>query len=586
MKVCPSCGLKYPDQHERCFVDKAVLEKVPDPRIGSVLKGRYMIEQQLGEGGMAIVYRARNTLVDRPIAVKIMNPHLAKDPMLRERFRREAKNAAAVAHPNIIEIYDHGETEDGTAFVVMELLDGMPLDQLIETKGPLPVTQVAAIGVQAARGLARAHDFGVIHRDLKPENIFLQRHADGKNATVKLLDFGIARSMQDPRLTNSGEIFGTPQYLAPERVMTIDAGAPADLYALGVILFEMATGRLPFKADDIPSWLIKHMQEQPPPPSQLVPDIPPKLDQLILALLAKKPEERPVDAHAVVKALSELAPEDAHEFPPEAPPQGRGAQPVAATLPPTSLERWVQRSAVFAEMMRRAYPAGSAPPQLHDALSEITVVINRLHELRSEGLKEQRKLEQLEAEANAARERLGRAVHVLAEDLSRGREAHRNALRDVAPYFEAEKTAKEAYESAHQRLISLGGGALVSEPTRDIVAAARDMADGLDRWLLSLGSAQNAGRWVDSKQREITDLEFQLEALRAQLDRNESGYEASRMASEESLLGNSQEVSALEAHLTWLSSSFVEPLRERRDLGDLFQRLEVEGTPAAGIARA
>jgi serine/threonine protein kinase len=585
MKVCPTCNLKYPDQHDKCFVDKSVLQPMPDPRIGALLKGRYQIEAPLGEGGMAMVYRARNTLVDRPVAVKVMNTHLASDAALKERFRREAKNAASVAHPNIIDIYDYGETDDGTPFVVMELLDGVALNELLE-RGPMPASQVAMIAVQVARGLARAHDFGVIHRDLKPENIFCCRGADGKIGATKLLDFGIARSMHDPRLTSSGEIFGTPQYLAPERVTTIDAGAPADLYALGVILFEMLTGRLPFQADDIPGYLIKHIQDPPPIPSQLVPDVPRRLEELILSLLAKKPEERPVDAHAVVKVLTELAPQAANELgPPMSPTSSTVRPPSAPTLPPTTLERWAHRSTVFEQMLDRAYPRGTAPPVLISSLTEIRNIIARLHELRSLGLKEQRKLELREGEAQAGRERLGHAVHVLAEDLSSARESHRTALRDVAPYFDAETHAKEAYRRAHERLLALGGGRILDAPTPQLVAASRETTEALDRWLLAFGTSEKASRWVESKQREVTDLEFQVDALRAQLDRVETSYENDRAAGEDVLRGHGEEVAALEQRLMELGSHFVEPLRARRDLGDLFFRLESEGTPAAGIPR-
>src|SRR5262249_39356101 len=150
--------------------------------------------------------------------------HLVRDQALVERFRREAKNAAAVAHPNIVDVLDYGETDDGVPFLVMELLDGEPLSDII-ARGPIPPPQVAALGLEIAKGLARAHDFQVLHRDLKPENIVVCRDEQGRLTVPKLLDFGIARSMHDQRLTGAGEIFGTPQYMAPERVTSLDAGA-------------------------------------------------------------------------------------------------------------------------------------------------------------------------------------------------------------------------------------------------------------------------------------------------------------------------------------------------------------------------
>lgn len=584
MKVCPSCGLKYPDDNDRCFVDKAVLEPLPDGRIGTLLKGRYQIEEVLGEGGMATVYRARNTLVERPVAVKIMSSALQGDEALQERFRREAKNAAAVAHPNIIDIFDHGETENGTPFLVMEILEGASLDQIIE-RGPMPAGQVAALGVQMARGLARAHDFDVIHRDLKPENIFICRGPDGALSVPKLLDFGIARSMHDSRLTSMGQIFGTPQYMAPERVTSMDAGAESDLYALGVILFEMVTGRLPFESKDLPGFFIQHMQDAPPHPSQLVPSIPRRLEELILALLEKKPEDRPVDAHAVVKALEALVPEGALPMPlPSAMPSQR-APDLAPTLPPTTLERWAGRAALFEQMLERAFPTGAAPPHQVQALAEIRSIMARIHELRSLGLKEQRKLEGMEAGAQQSRERLGHAVHTLAEDLSKAREASRGAVQEVQPYFDAEAETKAAYHAAHAKLLGTGGAALMSEPSQLAAAAAREMADALDRWFLAKRAAQNAHRWVESRRREVADLEFQVGALRAQLERVETSYEAERASSEEALRLNGEEVGRSEARLTELGGAFVEPLRTRRDLGDLFVRLEQDGTPAAGVQR-
>ncbi len=585
MKVCPTCGLKYPDENERCFVDKAVLEPLPDERIGTLLKGRYQIEAPLGEGGMAVVYRARNTLVERPVAVKVMNAHLKGDEALKERFRREAKNAAAIAHPNIIEIYDYGETDDGVPFLVMEILDGEPLDQLIE-RGPMPPGQVAALGVQMARGLARAHDFDVIHRDLKPENIFICRGPDGSLSVPKLLDFGIARSMHDTRLTSAGQIFGTPQYMAPERVTSIDAGAESDLYALGVILFEMVTGRLPFESKDIPGFFIKHMQEAPPKPSALVPTIPRRLEELILQLLEKDPQKRPVDAHAVTNALVPLVPQGAAAAamppPPAAAPR---PAPVAPTLPPTTLERWAGRTALFEQMLKRAYPSGDAPPAMVQALAEIRTILGRIHELRSEGLKAQRKLESMEQNARDGRTRLGHAVHTLAQDLSTARVSARNAATEIEPYLVADTAAYDAYEKAHEAFLKLGGAEVFFEPSQSAAAAAREVGETLDRWYLAKSAAQKAQNWVESKQREVSDLEFQVNALRAQLDKLETSYEADRESAEASLGQGGEEISRLEARLTELGGGFVEPLRARRDLGDLFMRLQEEGTPAAGLIR-
>jgi len=572
MRVCPQCGLKYSNDQPSCFVDGTALEEAPDPYVGLTLAGRYLVEAPLGEGGMAVVYRARHTLVDRPVAVKIMNKNLASDKGLRERFRREAKNAAALAHPNIIEIFDYGETDDGAPFLVMELLDGAPLaDYIVE--GGMPPEEVASLGVQIAQGLARAHDFDVIHRDLKPDNIFVSRVAHGR-PQIKLLDFGIARSMQDSRLTGVGEVFGTPQYMAPERITTIDAGPAADLYALGVIYFEMLTGRLPFEAQEITGYFIKHMQDPPPRPSELAPNCPRRLEELILALLAKSPDERPVDAHQVVKELTALLPKGG---PSVAPPIPTPSRPVVApTLPPTTLERWARRTAIFDQMLARAYPSGNAPPPMRAMLESIRATLSQIHSLRHEGLKEQRQLEVVQNEARDQRARLGFAVQSLAEDLSQARDAARRAKTEVAPYFQADDQCRAAYVSAHQGLERAGGYHELEAPTEALVRALREVTDALDRWLLARGAAEKARRWVEAKDEAVHDVEFQVSALRQQLDRSEAEFDRKKALSENVLVTKGAEVSAREQELMERATELATQLRSRSELSDLFAQLEAE----------
>ncbi|GAB4210634.1 MAG: hypothetical protein OHK0013_31490 [Sandaracinaceae bacterium] len=583
MRVCPVCQLKYPDDEPRCFVDGAILDQATDPRIGSLLAGRYLIESKLGEGGMAVVYRARHQLVDRPVAIKVMNAHLVRDAALKERFRREAKNAAALAHPNIVEISDYGEAEDGTPYLVMELLEGSSLDKLVE-QGPMPAPQIAAIGAQIARGLARAHDFQVIHRDLKPENVFVARGPGGR-PIPKILDFGIARSLHDQRLTSAGQIFGTPQYMAPERVTSIDAGPAADLYALGVMLFEMITGQLPFQSNDVTGYLIAHMQQPVPRPSDFVPNVPRRLEELVVRLMAKRPEERPVDAHQVEKELLTLAPpEDVAEV--TVGGLGTTQRHAAPTLPPTTLERWASRAVVFEEMLRRAFPQGNPPELAVSMLNEIRQTLARTNEHRARGLAEQRKLEQMEQHAREGRQRLGHAMSTLGQDLSQARAAARNAELEVRPYLEAAQQAERAYREAHRKMVALGATQEANEPQAAHVSALRETADALDRWLLAHGTSERARAWVASKANEVRDLEFQTDALRAQLDRLETQYENDRAQLEASLRQNGHELEALDRRLTELGSGFVLPLRPRPELRDLFARLEQDaGTPAAGLRR-
>ncbi len=572
MKICPVCGLQYPNDQELCFVDNARLELMADPWLGQTLAGRYLVEEVIGEGGMATVYRARHTLVDRPIAVKILSQALAKNPAMRERFRREAKNAAQLAHPNIIEIDDHGETPEGAVFMVMELLEGAPLSDLI-AEGPMAAERVMTLGLQLARGLARAHDFDVIHRDLKPENVFVTA-GEGGQPLVKLLDFGIARSMHDSRLTNAGEIFGTPQYMAPERVTSIDAGPAADLYALGCILYEMLVGRPPFEAEEITGYFIAHMQQPPPRPSADV-RCPAQLEALILALMEKAPERRPVDAHQVIKELQALAPaeEDTLEAPPITGVTRRPA--VAPTLPPTTLERWARRTAIFEEMLARAHP-GAAPAELRALLDGIRDTLGRVHAIRSAGLKEQRTLEALDRDARETRARLGFAVQSLAEDLSAARETARDARAEVQPYLDSEAQAKGAYDAGLGQLESRGGFRTLDAPDSGYAATLHAIADAVERWHLAHGSAEKARRWVEAKEREVTDLDFQIQALRGNLAKVEQTYDARREASEEVLTRGGVEAAEREQDLIGLAARFCDALRSERRLDDLFRKLEAE----------
>src|SRR5215472_7412530 len=305
MKTCPQCKMRYPNEASYCFVDGTDLIPLQDPRIGTTIAGRYLIEGVIGEGGMATVYKATEKFTERPCAVKIMNIAFAREAVVRERFRREAKSAQKLTHPNIIEIFDQGDTDDGTSYIVMELLVGTSLADLIG-KGPVVIERAVSIMIQISRGIARAHDLDVIHRDIKPENIFLCKRDDGTDL-VKLLDFGIAFSKQDSRLTGAGEIFGTPQYMAPERIQAGEPGPSADLYSIGVVFFEIITGQLPFDAPDIASFFNKHLKETPRSPHALNPHIPLPMDELVLRLLAKDPKERPVDAHRVHQDLLAVA---------------------------------------------------------------------------------------------------------------------------------------------------------------------------------------------------------------------------------------------------------------------------------------
>ncbi|MGB9736813.1 MAG: serine/threonine-protein kinase [Chloroflexus aggregans] len=251
-----------------------------------LLDGRYQIEQLLGEGGMARVYLGRDLRLQRPVAIKIPHPHLMTDPDFLARFRHEAHAAAMVSHPNLVDIYDVGQDGD-RHYIVMEYVAGVTLKQLINREAPFAVPRAVRIGEQIARGLHAAHRAGLIHRDIKPQNIIVTD--DGQ---VRITDFGVAKSHLSTAMTETGITLGTADYIAPEQAQGRPATPQSDIYAVGIVLYEMLTGRLPFTGDNPVAVVMKHISEPPPPPRRYNPRIPAALEAIILRALAKDPTQR------------------------------------------------------------------------------------------------------------------------------------------------------------------------------------------------------------------------------------------------------------------------------------------------------
>ncbi len=583
MKSCPKCGERYADDRQFCFVDGVALDTLKDARLGTAIAGRYLLEDIIGEGGMAIVYRARHKVnADQTFAVKLMNPLLARDPIVRERFRREAKSAKKIAHPNIIEIFEEGDTGDGTAYMVMEFLDGESLADMVG-KGAIPVKRAVGLMIQMARGIARAHDLGVIHRDLKPENIFVcrrypkngEKHDEEDDDLVKLLDFGIALSKQDSRLTGTGELFGTPQYMAPERITSTDAGAPSDLYALGVIFFEMLTARLPFDAPDVATFFVRHLKDAPLPIRTIHPGTPESLADLIERLLAKDPKNRPVDAHKVAADLIDVAREIGARIPPE--PQVDPASSRPAVQMPTSekgTRRWLRRADVFREMLERAYGATATPADIASRLRRVDTLAQKVTELKGRSGTEQAKLEDIVKRGRDGRLRLGHAVDALGADASRSREELRAADEKLSTSKKRQETAKKQFFECHKTMVYWEGRSGFAEPYEDLMNAYRDGADVIEGWIEARKHEREAEKVVETNQQTVRDLEFQLMKLRESLAMHELDTEAEREAVQGLVMQLSQEIDTAEEELVSLSASLVEPLRARPDLSTLFKRLE------------
>src|SRR5262245_54111075 len=278
-----------------------------DPLIGSIVLDRYEIVRRIGSGGMGSVYIGRQKAVSRDVALKILRSDLMTNEHVKERFRREAEIIGKLRHPNTIQLIDYGETPEGLAVMVMELLVGQPLNERLKEKGPLPLADAITVGQEIAQSLAEAHLLGMVHRDLKPANIFLVEVAGQTH--VKVLDFGIARILDEEatRLTSTGQVFGTPRYMSPEQALsTGEVDSRSDLYALGLIIYECIVGQPPFVAQTSIQYLSAHSTMTPPKLRDHYAEAPEVLENLIDACLAKGAEERPQTASEVAGFLAAI----------------------------------------------------------------------------------------------------------------------------------------------------------------------------------------------------------------------------------------------------------------------------------------
>jgi serine/threonine-protein kinase len=553
--------------------------KAHDPMLGRVIAGRYRLEARAGEGGMGVVYRARHVLIDRVVAVKLIRPDLRGETHLRAWMLREARAANRVDHAHIIDIHDIGETEEGELYLVMEYLVGTSLSSEL-AKGPMPLSRSVDILEQMCAALGRAHDLGVVHRDLKSDNILLSVKG-GRKDFVKILDFGLAHLAMDPRLAPKGAVFGTPEYMAPEQARGEEAVPQSDLYALGVLFFEMLTGQLPFRSSDRETLLEMQRTAPAPKPRSIKPDVLPQAEAIILKLLEKDRRRRFQDAHHLheeLKSLQRALPSTAWEVaatgdlappPPPPPPQSPG------------VIEWANRAALFARMVARAYPSGNAPPEIASAVSQAWDLASRASRLEGEVASHTRKLESLERRGRALRAEIGRKVEELAHEESR-------ALRDTAYEQQEAARVREQVSLAERNAAAakLAADAAVQQgaPLPQLRAAFE--RNGAAQALLEAKRELLAEREQKAqvKDAHARDLRRQIEELRAQLARYAEALEEDLAQGREKVAARTREGIAFEKAFTELSAMLLSHLKSKPEVRDLLQELmaNMHGQNASG----
>jgi eukaryotic-like serine/threonine-protein kinase len=542
--------------------------KGADPYIGRVVAGRYRLENRLGEGGMGVVYRARHVLIDRVVALKLIRPDLRTETHLRAWMLREARAANRVDHAHIIDIHDIGETDEGELYLVMEYLVGTPLSAEI-SKGHFTITRAVDVLEQMAAALGRAHDLGVVHRDLKSDNILLTNRG-GRKDFVKILDFGLAHLARDPRLAPKGAVFGTPEYMSPEQARGEEANAGSDLYALGVLLYEMTTGKLPFHSHDREQLLDMQRNSPPPSPRLLRTDLHPEAEKIIIRLLQKDPARRYKDAHHLsedLKALQRSLP-STHTW--DQPHSGDGPAPTPQPPPAPSagVTEWATRSAQFARMVSRAFPAGDVAQDIQAALDEAWRLSARASRLEGEVASHMRKLEALERRGRALRAEIGRKVEELAHEESR-------VLRDAASENEIVSQFRERLAIGERNFAQARAQSDAAEKQGLTISALRTMFERSGHMLALVEARRESLAEHElraaKKDAQARDLRRQIEELRGQLTRYADAMEEDLAQGRERVAQRTREGIGYERAFSEASDVILRALRGRPECRDLLE---------------
>jgi len=585
MKHCPRCQARYDDASTHCSIDGASLEAPPDPMVGRTLASRYKILRRVGAGGMGQVYRARHVILRHDVALKLLSSELTRDPVMRERFVREAQATNLLKHPNIVDIWDVAE-EGNRVFLVMEFLEGESLAQRMQS-GPLGVREAVEVAIPVCHALGRAHSLGVVHRDVKPENVFLVRDPSGA-LRVKVLDFGIVHMRGEVRLTMPGEVFGTPEYLASELARGEQCGPASDLYALGVMLYEMVTGALPFNGT-VQQLIDHHARSAPPAIRARMPSAPEALDALVLSLMQKRPADRPRSAAEVLDALASILEQETTAMAPVGRPSATTPERDGAdetTLPglrksvpsSVSIPTLRQRVATFQAAAEAAFPRGEMPEAMREQLRRFHANVERLRVLEED--RRGMMIELTERERRHQRERdelLGELRQILVEHEGVASRAQaletreREAKRDEV---EVLRSLALAWDSA---------GAPPGDPREITVERAvklEELGALASRWRAVRSVLDGVGSGRTAQQRSASALEERRDAVQATLDALEGESQATSQRLQLRAVSVGAEIATILAALGDEGDAVRAMLRAHPVASGLLRGLEQHGNEA------
>ena len=526
MKYCNKCNNFFPDDMDRCPVDSSPLVETDDAFVGRLLGGCYRIMSKLGSGGMGDVYLARHVYLKRDVAVKVLKPISGSSDEPRERALREAKICGTIEHPNIVKVYDMLIT-GASISIVMELLEGDTLKQRLWQERRINLGATQRIMTMIAKGLARAHSLNIVHRDIKPSNVFLMRYK-GVDDFVKLLDFGIAYSIGEARLTREGRLMGTPRYCSPEQLRNEEPTPAADIYGLGCVIYEMLSGTAPFASDDLEEVISGHLKHDPVPLYQLRSEVPLPFSDVIMKMLKKNAGDRYRDAIELLEVLRdrgffrsalhrETGEADLREEDGEDDDEG------------DEEEEWLDgtREIEWRQYFDDVSDKPGDKDESGDSFREGREAAGKLHEIEKETRHIAQKMEALENKQRAYQINIGMALEILGRDLARARNDCEKNSGKLKELMEKNAHTMEKVKRVEQEALKL---AEIRRKRRETMLSDEELA-----YLEKAGRMAARLRKVPARAEQLTlrisgnkatvkDMEFQIRQLTKSMSEVEDDY--------------------------------------------------------------